>query len=132
MSIKLLLEQLVDVGSGKLQHIQNGGCPNPGDVDELRDELCPACAVLLRAEHSIAAQAPSISDAMGAKIFYQVAPHCVFGTRKRLTLQVVGVEALISIDGGLHDSWLNLPHRELAHLAAGLIKAENAIERTEL
>jgi len=42
-----LIQQLVDLGCGKLKHINLGLCPDAIEGHETRDEECPACQALV-------------------------------------------------------------------------------------
>lgn len=57
-----LIQQLVDLGCGKLQHINLGLCPDAIEGHETRDEECPACRAL------VAGQALATALAGGASI----------------------------------------------------------------
>lgn len=42
-----LIQDLVDVGSGKLSHLYRGRCPDAVEGSTIRDRGCPACKVLI-------------------------------------------------------------------------------------
>ena len=42
-----LIQQLLDVGSGKLRHDNTGGCPDEVEGFDARDPECPACRAML-------------------------------------------------------------------------------------
>jgi hypothetical protein len=42
-----LIQDLVDVGSGKLRHLYMGSCPDALEGSTVRDRSCPACKVLI-------------------------------------------------------------------------------------
>jgi len=42
-----LIQDLVDVGSGKLAHLYRGRCPDGVEGHGTRDRGCPACKVLI-------------------------------------------------------------------------------------
>jgi hypothetical protein len=42
-----LIQELVDVGCGKLRHVYMGSCPDSLEGSTVRDRGCPACKVLL-------------------------------------------------------------------------------------
>lgn len=42
-----LIQDLVDVGAGKLAHLYRGRCPDAIEGSAIRDRGCPACKVLI-------------------------------------------------------------------------------------
>mgnify|MGYP003582450107 CR=1 FL=1 len=48
---KDLIKNLIHVGSGKIAHLNMGGCPRPdlAEGHKRRDKACPACKVLMQA-----------------------------------------------------------------------------------
>lgn len=45
-----LIQELVDVGTGKIEHLFGGGCPDSIEGFSIRDIGCPACKVLIAGE----------------------------------------------------------------------------------
>lgn len=45
-----LIGDLVDVGTGKITHLNMGLCPDTVEGHDTRDHECPACKILVRAE----------------------------------------------------------------------------------
>ena len=45
-----LIVDLVDVGTGKIAHLNMGLCPDVVEGHDTRDHECPACKILVRAE----------------------------------------------------------------------------------
>lgn len=44
-----LIQQLIDVGSGNVNHLYRGQCPDAVAGYKVRDNGCPACKVLIEA-----------------------------------------------------------------------------------
>lgn len=44
-----LLRDLIDVGTGKIAHLNMGLCPGIVEGHDTRDDECPACKVLMQA-----------------------------------------------------------------------------------
>lgn len=45
-----LIRDLIDVGTGKIAHLNMGLCPDVVEGHDTRDHDCPACKILVRAE----------------------------------------------------------------------------------
>lgn len=45
-----LMRALIDVGSGKIAHENNGSCPDAVEGFDTRNDECPACRVLIAAQ----------------------------------------------------------------------------------
>lgn len=54
-----LIQDLVDVGSGKLAHLHLGRCPDAIEGWDMRDRVCPACKVLIAGEQELLSAARS-------------------------------------------------------------------------
>ena len=51
MEVKLI-QDLVDVGSGKHAHLYRGRCPDAVEGSTVRDRRCPPCKVLIAGAHA--------------------------------------------------------------------------------
>ena len=49
-----LIVDLVDVGTGKIAHLNMGLCPDVVEGHDTRDDDCPACKILMRAAVAMA------------------------------------------------------------------------------
>lgn len=49
-----VVQDLIDVGSGKITHSYNGLCPDDVEGFDTRDDECPACRILIAAQRLIA------------------------------------------------------------------------------
>ncbi len=47
-----LISQLLDVARRKIEHVNNGMCPDDLEGFDVRDDECPACRVLIEAEQA--------------------------------------------------------------------------------
>lgn len=63
---KNLIQDLVDVGSGKLAHLYQGGCPDAVEGHGVRDRGCPACKVLIAGAKAAKALQVTTQDKKGA------------------------------------------------------------------
>lgn len=41
-----MIQDLIDVGTGKVKHLYRGQCPDPVAGQKTRDDGCPACKAL--------------------------------------------------------------------------------------
>jgi len=51
-----LIQDLVDVGTGKLKHLYRGRCPDAVEGQQARDSGCPACKVLIAGVNAVKEQ----------------------------------------------------------------------------
>jgi hypothetical protein len=53
-----ILRQLRAIATGEVQHVYGGMCPDQIEGPDVRDEDCPACRVLLKADALL--QSPTV------------------------------------------------------------------------
>lgn len=52
-----LIQDLVGIAVGRIVHIYNGSCPDQIEGENVRDDECPACQILMRVATEVAAPA---------------------------------------------------------------------------
>ena len=124
-----IFERLIDIGTGKIKHLNAGKCPSDDDREQT-DYHCPACRILVVAKRNAREVGLSNEKTFNTPVYYRFVGKSVTGMKEEMALLVERRGVTFSHEGW-QKSTVTIPQGEISTLVSMLLDASDAIENLD-